>query len=60
MTTLHDCQQRDAADPLRHLRNQFTIPDGVIYLEQSGSNAATRRLRIGVQYGRIRWVKESD
>ncbi len=33
MTTLHDCQQRDAADPLRHLRNQFTIPDGVIYLD---------------------------
>ena len=39
---------------------RYRISDGVIYLEQSGSNAATRRLRIGVQYGRIRWVKESD
>jgi len=33
MTTLHNCQQRDAADSLRHLRNQFAIPDGVIYLD---------------------------
>ena len=33
MTTLQDCQQRDAADPLRVLRDLFTIPTGVIYLD---------------------------
>jgi kynureninase len=33
MTTLQDCQQRDAADPLRGLRDLFTIPPGVIYLD---------------------------
>ncbi len=33
MTTLHDCRARDAADPLRALRNLFTIPEGVIYLD---------------------------
>ena len=30
---LSDCQRRDAADPLRTLRDQFTIPEGVIYLD---------------------------
>jgi kynureninase len=33
MTTLHDCQARDAADPLRDLRNLFSIPEGLIYLD---------------------------
>ena len=33
MTSLKDCQQRDAQDPLRPLRDQFSIPDGVIYLD---------------------------
>ena len=33
MTTLHDCQQRDAADPLRPLRELFSIPPGLIYLD---------------------------
>ena len=33
MTTLQDCQQRDAADPLRALRDLFDIPEGVIYLD---------------------------
>ncbi len=33
MTTLKDCQQRDSADPLRALRDLFTIPPGVIYLD---------------------------
>jgi hypothetical protein len=38
----------------------YRISDNVIYLEQRDPHAATRRLRIGVQYGRIRWVKESN
>ncbi|OOG52088.1 kynureninase [Polaromonas sp. C04] len=33
MTSLTDCQQRDAQDPLRSLRDQFSIPPGVIYLD---------------------------
>ena len=33
MITLADCQQRDATDPLRSLRDQFTLPAGVIYLD---------------------------
>jgi len=33
MTTLQDCQQRDLADPLRPLRELFSIPEGLIYLD---------------------------
>ena len=33
MITLQDCLQRDAADPLRSLRDLFSIPVGVIYLD---------------------------
>jgi kynureninase len=33
MITLQDCQKRDAADPLNSLRELFTIPQGVIYLD---------------------------
>jgi kynureninase len=31
--TLRDCRARDAQDPLRELRDQFTLPEGVIYLD---------------------------
>ncbi len=31
--TLLDCQTLDLQDPLRHLRNQFDLPTGVIYLD---------------------------
>jgi kynureninase len=33
MTTLQDCRALDAQDPLRELRQQFTLPEGVIYLD---------------------------
>jgi kynureninase len=33
MTTLQDCRALDAQDPLRDLRRQFTLPEGVIYLD---------------------------
>lgn len=33
MTTLQDCRALDAQDPLRTLRQQFTLPEDVIYLD---------------------------
>lgn len=33
MITLRDCQQGDVTDPLRSLRDLFSIPPGVIYLD---------------------------
>jgi kynureninase len=33
MTTQQDCCVRDAQDPLRNLRHQFSLPEGVIYLD---------------------------
>ncbi|WP_298924113.1 kynureninase [uncultured Ramlibacter sp.] len=32
-TTLQDCRALDAQDPLRALREQFVLPEGVIYLD---------------------------
>jgi len=31
--TLQDCRARDAADPLRPLRDLFVLPEGVVYLD---------------------------
>ena len=42
MTTLQDCRARDAADPLRPLRDQFVLPDGVIYLDGNSLGAMPR------------------
>src|SRR6202789_799237 len=33
MTSREACVARDAADPLRDLRQRFIIPDGLIYLD---------------------------
>ena len=32
-TTLQDCRAFDAQDPLRELKHQFVLPEGVIYLD---------------------------
>ncbi len=39
MTTRHDCLDRDAADPLGAVRERFSLPDGVIYLDGNSLGA---------------------
>ncbi|MEY3842157.1 MAG: hypothetical protein RLZZ542_1267, partial [Pseudomonadota bacterium] len=33
MTTRQDCVELDAVDPLGVVRERFSLPDGVIYLD---------------------------
>ncbi|WP_311222694.1 MULTISPECIES: kynureninase [unclassified Acidovorax] len=41
-TTLQDCLARDAADPLKPLREHFALPPGVIYLDGNSLGVAPR------------------
>jgi kynureninase len=53
MTTLRDCRDLDAQDPLRSLRELFTLPEGVIYLDGNSlgplPNAAPDRIARAVR-----------
>ena len=42
MMSFTDCQQRDAKDPLRNLREQFVLPAGVVYLDGNSLGALPR------------------
>ncbi|WP_067965825.1 kynureninase [Nocardiopsis trehalosi] len=42
MTTRADCARLDAADPLAHLRAEFTLPEDVVYLDGNSLGALPR------------------
>jgi kynureninase len=42
MTTVQDCRERDARDPLRGLRDLFVLPPGIVYLDGNSLGALPR------------------
>ncbi|MGB7373337.1 kynureninase [Pontixanthobacter sp.] len=45
MSVLDQAKARDAADPLRGYREQFDLPDGVVYLDGNSLGALPKRTR---------------
>lgn len=48
--TLHACEQRDRQDPLRALRQQFQLPEGVVYLDGNSLGALPRSAAAAVAH----------
>jgi kynureninase len=55
MTTQQDCRSLDAQDPLRELRHQFVLPEGVIYLDGNSlgvlPKTAAARVAVTTEWG---------
>ena len=52
-------EARDAADPLRHMRDRFVIPEGVIYLDGNSLGAAPRQAFVELeQASREEWAQD--
>ena len=47
-TTLQNCRALDAQDPLRELRHQFVLPEGVIYLDGNSLGALPKTTAVRV------------
>jgi kynureninase len=53
--TRADCVRLDAADPLKHFKDEFVLPEGVIYLDGNSLGALPRRTP-----GRVREMVERE